>query len=161
MSFVRTVVFAATTPFLAAAACDVPGGPGPGADGAAFITVTTADEELNLEHDPLQSQLSLTPPAEGTVQLTFTFQDPAVELRLTVDDALVDEGDTVDLPGDGVVLTLDVDGIDYEATAGSVTINVLAIDEEAGTLAASIDADLTAADDAVVTVVGDVEASSQ
>ena len=148
---------------LALVAACAPTGPGGGGGdddtGTADVTIEREGEDpLRLVHDPEQSQLSLTPPAEGTVELTFAFQDPAVELRLVVDGNQAAQGDVVELPSPAVELTVDVDGTTFGAGAGSVELSVL--DVEVGALEAILDAVLEDDDGATLQVSGDVAASS-
>ena len=53
--------------------------------GSADVTIVRGeDEPVRLVHDPLLSQVALSPPAEGFMQLTFTYQDPLVYITLDV-----------------------------------------------------------------------------
>jgi len=139
-------------------------------EGTADITVEREGEEpLRLVHDPELSQVTLTPPTEGTVELDFTYQDPLVTLRLVVNTEVVDEGEEVALPvtaprtADDLLLTLEIDDAlftsDDPGAAGSVLFDVLFVDEEAGAadVIATIEATLVGAG-ATVSVSGHVEA---
>ena len=55
------------------------------------------EEPLRLVHDPLLSQVALSPPAEGVMELTFTYQDPLVYVTLDVNGNAINEGDEIDM----------------------------------------------------------------
>ena len=66
--------------------------------GTADVTLVRGEEEpLRLVHDPLLSQVALSPPAEGAMELTFTYQDPLVYITLEVNGNAITEGDEVDM----------------------------------------------------------------
>jgi hypothetical protein len=137
--------------------------------GAADVTLTVGEEEpLRLVHDATLSQIALTPPVEGEVELTFAFQDPLVDLTLRVNANEVSEGDRVELPvaPEQLFLSVQTDTDEYVSTDGSsgtVELLILFVDEDAG--AAEVNAQilttLVSSDpmsDATVDVDGFVEA---
>lgn len=139
--------------------------------GAAEVTLTRGDKApLVLVHDPAESQIALTPPVGGVLELLFQFQDPFVALTLRVDESRVSEGERVTLPSDQETLFFGVafDDAEFISTAqgadGFVEITTLQIDEAAGfaELGATFDVALPAADPMlgeVTTASGFVEAS--
>ena len=138
--------------------------------GTAEVEIQRGDEEvLVLIHDPTKSQVALTPPVDGEVELAFTYQDPLVSVILRVNGNQVASGERVDLPADANTLLLSVvfDDAEFVSTAGasgSVDVETLVIEEEAGSaeLRASFDATLVATDpqsDETVQVRGFVEGS--
>jgi hypothetical protein len=67
--------------------------------GSADVTIVRGEEEpLRLIHDPLLSQVALSPPAEGFMELTFTYQDPLVYITMDINGNALTEGQQVDLP---------------------------------------------------------------
>lgn len=66
--------------------------------GAADVTLIRGEEEpLRLVHDPLLSDVALSPPAEGVMELTFTYQDPLVYVTLDVNGNAINAGDEIDM----------------------------------------------------------------
>jgi hypothetical protein len=137
--------------------------------GAADITIERDGvEPLRLVHDPELSQVTLTPPTEGIIELVFAYQDPLVTLRLVVNSELVVEGVEVPFPvasplsPDDVLLTLEIDDVIYTsddaAATGFVLFDVLEIDEENdyADVIATFDAVLVGTNDSI-TLSGSVE----
>jgi hypothetical protein len=160
----RALVFLLTLPFLAAAECgELPGGGDDGA-GSATVTITRDGQDETLTHDPSLSDLSLTPPAQGVVELTFAYQDPAITVRLRVDGGAVSTGDTVTLPSPDVELVVETDTGTFssanDGSSGQVTFDQLDVTEDAASLAASFDATLADDEGATIAVVGDVDAET-
>lgn len=135
--------------------------------GAADLTLTAGEEApLQLIHAPGESEVRVTPPVDGVVELTFTYNDPLVDVALRVDEAEVGEGDVVSLPASPAALALSViyDDVEYTAegdAAGEVELVVLALDEESGAaeVNAVIAATLVADDGSELLVDGFVEGS--
>ncbi len=162
----RSVAFLALLPLLIAAdECGaVTGGGGLGDTGVADVTFQEeGGAAVRLVHSEELSDVSLTPPAEGVVELDYAYQDPGVTLRLRVDSVAVAEGDVVDLPQGGVQLTVDYEGVAYSSenagAGGTVSLDTLQIDADTGTLSATIDATLTDDEGGTLIVSGSVEAS--
>jgi hypothetical protein len=67
--------------------------------GSADVTLVRGEEEpLRLVHDPFLSQVALSPPAEGFMELTFTYQDPLVYITMDINGNALTEGQQVELP---------------------------------------------------------------
>jgi hypothetical protein len=93
----------------AAAAMLVGCAPGFSDTGNANLTLTVeGGETIAVLHDPLRSQVVLTPPAAGKVRLSFTNNDPFVAVDVDVDSNLVSQDDTVTLPVSGDLSDNDV-----------------------------------------------------
>ena len=109
----------------------------------ATLRFSLGDDVVDLEHDPLSSTLTLSPPAAGLVALVFINDDPAAELTLEVDSALVEGGDVITLPDDGVVLSASFDTELFEGPAqGNVEVVLLEVDGEAESAALNVDLDV-------------------
>lgn len=119
---------------------------GPGAiddSGTADVILESSDETLELLHDPGLSQISLTPPTGGVVELLFSYQDPLVDVLVRADAGEVAAGDVVDLPSDPNRLEVSVlwgDGqyTSQEGSSGTVDIQIFDTDEEAGFASLSV-----------------------
>jgi len=90
--------------------------------GNADVTLTPDGQDpVRLVHDPLLSQVLLTPPAEGVMELTYTYQDPYVPIALTVNGNVLSEGQRLELPLAGEITSEDVameiehDGTSYSS----------------------------------------------
>jgi hypothetical protein len=113
---------------------------GPGGiedSGAADVTLESADEVLELVHDPALSQITLTPPTGGEVEMQFSYQDPLVDVLVRANADQVAAGDVVDLPSDPNRLEVSVawgEGIyrSQEGSTGTVDVQSFETDEEAG-----------------------------
>lgn len=133
--------------------------------GAADLTLTQDDDApLQLIHEEGVSTVRVTPPVDGEVELTFTYNDPFVDLTLRADSNEVSEGDVVALPAlpEQLALTVDYGGVAYtsgEGSSGSVTLQALFVDDETGAadVSAAIEAILVASDGATLSVDGFVE----
>lgn len=139
---------------LAALAACVPVG---GFDsGNAQVQVQRAGESLDLTHDPTLSQVTLTPPVEGVVELTFAYQDPLVTVTLRLDASQLSEGEAVSLPvaEDTLFLAVAFDDAEFVSSAdgasGTVALEVLNVDDASGSaeVYASFDVTLAASDPA-------------
>lgn len=145
----RKLALLALVPFLYAC------GPGGFEDsGAADVTLESADEVLELVHDPSLSQITLTPPTGGVVELQFSYQDPLVDVLVRANADEVAAGDVVNMPSDPNRLEVSVawgEGIyrSQEGSSGTVDVQAFETDEAAGyaTLSVVISGDL--ADDAL------------
>lgn len=127
-------------------------------EGSADVTFTRDGEEpLRLVHDPERSSVSITPPVEGAVELTFEYQDPQVTLTVAFDADDIAEGDEVSLPVQdpltGESLSLEVlwgEGA-YDSglagAAGTVLFDLLEVDEATDLVDVAIELDLTLPDE--------------
>lgn len=136
-----------------------------GDDGAADLTLTAGeDTPLQIIHAPGESQVRLTPPVDGEVELSFTYNDPLVDVSLRTNANDVAEGDLVALPSTVLALSVLLDDIEYtagEGSSGNVELQVLAIDDESGAadVSAVIDALLISAEGEELVVDGFIEGS--
>ena len=131
--------------------------------GAADLTLTGAGEPLELIHTPGQSEVRVTPPVDGEVELSFVYNDPLVDVALRTNAHEVSEGETVTLPSDALSLTVLFEDVEYTsaAGAGSVELQGLEVDDERGAafVSALIDATLASAAGEELLVEGFVEGS--
>lgn len=125
--------------------------------GAADLTLTAAGgEPLQLIHAPGLSEVRVTPPVDGEVELRFTYNDPLVDVTLRTNANEVSEGEVVALPSEALSLTVVMDDAEYTSTdaSGDVELQVLDVDDASGaaTVSALLDATLRsdAADELVV-----------
>lgn len=154
-------------PFLSA--CAPLGGLDGFDDGAAEVTLQRGDAEpLQLVHNTALSDLSLTPPVDGIVELSFAFQDPFVTLTLRVDANAFPAGERVPLPTEAAALRLAIafDDVSFVSTApgaqGALELQVLEVGEDSAALSAFLDVDLPSEDASLVETLaatGFVEAS--
>lgn len=131
---------------------------------SADVTFTREGEApVRLVHDPLESTVTLTPPVANSAELTFRYQDPQVELRLTLDGDELEEGERVTLPADEDVLALNVrwDSVRYTSgpgASGTVELQLLSLEPAAAVVSALVDAVLVTDDGEELGVEGFVEA---
>lgn len=135
--------------------------------GAADLTLSPADgAPLQIIHSPGLSVVRVTPPVDGEVELSFSYNDPLIDVTLLANANLVSEGEVVALPADPTALFLTVllDDVEYgsgEGSSGSVELQVLSVDDETGAaeVSAVIAATLVSADGEELVVDGFVEGS--
>ncbi len=147
--------------------------PGPLDSAAADVTLTLGDQTpLRLIHEPGLSEVRLTPPVGGVVELSFTYNDPLVDVTLRTNADEVSEGAIVTLPVEPSVLSLTVlyDDVEYRSdlsasalidvgASGTIELQALLVDDETGAadVSALIDATLVSSDNAELRVEGFVE----
>lgn len=117
--------------------------------GNADVTIVRGeDEPVRLVHDPLLSQVALSPPAEGFMQLTFTYQDPLVYITLDVNGNALQEGQQVDLPlaeltNEDANIDVEWEAVQYssalENAEGYLSYEVLYYDDNNGDVRVSFD----------------------
>lgn len=134
-------------------------------DASAAITLTLDGEEpLELVHSVGLSRVLLTPPLGREIDLSFLYNDPALELRVRIDGSEHEEGERLSLPHPDVELSVDFDDISYAplaSSAGTLTLQIFEIDDERGYAQVSLDLDARLDDDSgrALAVVGYVEGS--
>ena len=110
----------------------------------AQLTLTpSVGTPLSLTHDPLTNTVSLSPPSNGRLQLTFTSSDPDVNVSVALDGNAHKEGDVVTLPTGDVVVTARLSGQDFTDPTGSLTVDALTLDETSATAALNTRLDVT------------------
>ena len=138
--------------------------------GSADVTIVRGeDEPVRLVHDPLLSQVALSPPAEGFMQLTFTYQDPLVYITLDVNGNALEAGQQVDLPlteltNEDANIDVEWEGVQYssalDSAEGYLSYEVLYHDDSNGEVRAAFDVLLhptTATDAEPINISGFVE----
>jgi hypothetical protein len=138
--------------------------------GSADVTIVRGEEEpVRLVHDPLLSQVALSPPAEGFMQLTFTYQDPLVYITLDVNGNALEEGQQVDIPlteltNEDANIDVEWESVQYSSALdnaeGYLSYEVLYHDDNNGEVRVSFDVLLhptTATDEEPINISGFVE----
>jgi hypothetical protein len=129
---------------------------------SATLRFTVGEDDIELQHDPFLSTLSLSPPAAGVVELFFLHDDPAAEMTLRVDSEIVAAGEVVELPSDGVEISAAFAGQGFDGgEQGNVELVILDVDEELGEAALNAVLDVSVAgEEADLTISGFVDAVS-
>jgi len=138
--------------------------------GSADVTlVRGAEEPLRLFHDPLESQVALSPPAEGVMELTFTYQDPLVYFTLDVNGNAITEGQEIDMESADrndadANIEVEFDTVQYSSATGNaegfLTYDILYFDDVNGEVRVTFDVLLsptTATDAEPINVSGYIE----
>jgi hypothetical protein len=120
----------------------IPGLTGDNSDAQLTLTPSVGTP-LSLTHDPLTSTVSLSPPSNGRLQLTFSSADPDVTVAMALDGNAHAEGDAIALPTGDVVITAHFNGQDFTDPTGTLTVDALALDEPNGTAALNTRLDVT------------------
>lgn len=111
--------------------------------GAAQLRIVVGDESQTVIHDPTASDIALTPPTAGIVELAFVQHEPLIDFSVRLDANVLEEAQVVTLPlGDGgdaqvpadaLHMQFEVDGIVYTAdgagTSGDIALTTLVVSE--------------------------------
>ena len=136
--------------------------------GAAEVTLTADGETpLNLLHNQDLSDVTLTPPASGVVEIAFNYQDPLVDVAITLDSKRFSQGDSASFPAAGAFtddeLSMTVSYADEvytsqsDSASGTIDFELLHVDDNGADVRVAFDVQLATSSAKTLSVSGFIE----